>query len=71
MDFRYSEHSFVSNRNLFPLESFVRQSRRGRGGGGAVEGTPYNRLYGEALQESGSLFRLEVNNRVGISRVEV
>ena len=34
-------------------------------------GTPYNGLYGEALPERGSFFRLEVYKRVGISRVEV
>ena len=38
------------------------------GGGG---GTPYNGLYGEAPPERGTLFRLEVHKRVGISQVEV
>ena len=38
------------------------------GGGG---GTPYNELYGEAPPERGTLFRLEVYERVGISRAEV
>ena len=38
-----------------------------RGGGG----TPYNRLYGEAPPERGTFFRLEVCERVGISRVQV
>ena len=33
--------------------------------------TPYNGLYGEAPPERGTLFRLEVYKRVGISRVEV
>ena len=39
------------------------------GGGGGV--TPYNGLYGEAPPERGTLFRLEVYKRVGISRAEV
>ena len=39
------------------------------GGGGG--GTPCNGLYGEAPFERGTLFRLEVYKRVGISRVEV
>ena len=34
-------------------------------------GTPYNRLYGEALPERGTFFRLQVCERVGISRVQV
>ena len=34
-------------------------------------GTPYNGLYGEALPERGTFFRLEVYKRVGISRAEV
>ena len=34
-------------------------------------GTPCNGLYGEAPPERGTLFRLEVYKRVGISRVEV
>ena len=33
--------------------------------------TPYNGLYGEAPPERGTLFRLEVYKRVGISRVEL
>ena len=33
--------------------------------------TPYNGLYGEALQERGTFFRLEVYKRVGISHAEV
>ena len=39
-----------------------------RGGGG---GTPYNGPYWEAPPERGTLFKLEVYKRVGISRVEV
>ena len=35
------------------------------------EGTPYNGLYGEALPERGTFFRLQVYKRVGISQVEV
>ena len=31
-------------------------------------GTPYNGLYGEAPPERGTLFRLQVYKRVGISR---
>ena len=31
------------------------------------EGTPYNGLYGEALPERGTFFRLQVYKRVGIS----
>ena len=38
-----------------------------RGGGD----TPYNGLYGEAPPERGTFFRLEVCERVGISRVQV
>ena len=34
-------------------------------------GTPYNGLYGEAALESGTFFRLQVYERVGISRAEV
>ena len=34
-------------------------------GGG---GTPYNGLYGEASPERGTLFRLQVYKRVGISQ---
>ena len=34
-------------------------------------GTPYSGLYGEAPPESGTFFRLQVNKRVGISKVEV
>ena len=33
--------------------------------------TPYNGLYGEALSERGTFFRLQVYERVGISLVEV
>ena len=39
----------------------------GRRGGG----TPYNVLYGEASPERGTSFRVQVNERVGISLVEV
>ena len=39
-----------------------------RVGGG---GTSYNGLYGEAPPERGTLFTLQVYERVGISRVEV
>ena len=38
---------------------------QGRGGGG---GTPYNGLYGEPPPERGTLFRLQVYKRVGISQ---
>ena len=38
------------------------------GGGG---GSPYNGLYGEASPERGTSFRVQVNERVGISLVEV
>ena len=38
------------------------------GGGGDI---PYNGLYGEAPPERGTFFRLEVCERVGISRVQV
>ena len=34
-------------------------------------GTPYNGLYGEAPPERGPFFRLQVYERVGISRAEV
>ena len=33
--------------------------------------TPYNGLYGEATPERGTIFTLQVYERVGISRVEV
>ena len=33
--------------------------------------TPYNDLYGEAPPERGTFSRLQVNERVGISQVEV
>ena len=39
----------------------------GEGGGG----TPYNGLYGEAPPERGTVFRLQVYKRVGISRAEL
>ena len=35
------------------------------------EGSPYNGLYGEALPERGTFFKLQVYERVGISLVEV
>ena len=38
---------------------------------GPQGGTPYNGLYGDALPERGTFFRLQVYKRVGISRVEV
>ena len=38
------------------------------GGGG---GTPFRVLYGEALSERGTFFRLQVYERVGILLVEV
>ena len=38
-----------------------------RGGGG---GTPYNSLNEEAPPERGTLFRLQVYQRVGISQIE-
>ena len=41
-------------------------SVKGPGGG-----TPYNGLYGEAPPERGTFFRLQVYERVGISRAEV
>ena len=41
---------------------------KGISGGG---NTPYNGLYREAPPERGTLFRLEVYKRVGISRAEV
>ena len=44
-----------------PVHIFVFQARGG---------TPYNGLYGEAAPKRGTLFRLEVYKRVGISRVE-
>ena len=34
-------------------------------------GTPYNGVYGEAPPKRGTFFTLQVNERVGISRVEV
>ena len=40
-----------------------------RGGGGG--GSPYNGLYGKAPPERGTLFTLQVYERVGIPRVEV
>ena len=43
----------------------------GGGGGREGEGTPYNGPYGEAPPESGTFFRLQVYERVGILLVEV
>ena len=40
-------------------------------GGGGYSLTPYNGLYGEALTERGTFFRLQVYKRVGFSQVEV
>ena len=34
-------------------------------------GTPYNGLYGEAPPERGNFFRLQLYERVGVSRAEV
>ena len=34
-------------------------------------GTPYNRIYGDALPVRDTFLRLEVDKTVGISRVEV
>ena len=39
-------------------------------GGGGVGGTLYNGLYGKALPNRGSLFRLQVYEREGISLVK-
>ena len=41
------------------------------GGGGGEGGTPYNGLYGEVPPGRGTFYRLGVNERVGILRVEV
>ena len=46
-------------------------SKAGINPGGGGGGTPYNGLYGEAPPERGTFFRLEVCERVGISRVQV
>ena len=46
-----------------------RQLRRPPPGGVGV--TPYNGLYGEASPERGTIFRLQVYERVRISLVEV
>ena len=40
-------------------------------GPGGLGGTPYNSLYGEAPQERGKFFRLQVYERVRILLVEV
>ena len=40
----------------------------GGGGGGRLGVTSCNGLYGDAPPESGTFFRLEVYERVGISR---
>ena len=40
-------------------------------GGGVLGGTPYHGLYREAPPESGTFFRLQVYERVGLSLVEV
>ena len=40
-------------------------------GGGVLGATPYHGLYREALPESGTFFRLQVYERVGLSLVEV
>ena len=44
----------------------IHRTGRARGGG-----TPYNGLNGEAPPERGTFFRLQVSERVGISRTEV
>ena len=41
------------------------------GGGGGVGVTPYNGLYGEVPPKRGTLFRLQVCERVRISLFEV
>ena len=43
----------------------------GRRGGGWLVGTPFNGLYGEAPPERGTFFKLPVDERVGISPVEL
>ena len=48
---------------------FVHDPGRGKGGGGGG-GTPYDGLYGEAPPKRGDFFRLQVNERVGISLVK-
>ena len=41
------------------------------GGGGGGEGVPYNGIYREAPPKRGTFFRLQENERVGTSKVEV
>ena len=48
-----------------------RTYRYGHASSRGVRGTPYNGLYGEAPPERGTFFRLEVCERVGISRIQV
>ena len=43
-------------------------NRRGRGGGTL---TPYDGLYGEAPADRGNFYRLQENERMGISLLEV
>ena len=59
-------HSYLSSKTNY-LPAGILNLARGGGGGG----TPYNGLYGEAPPQRGTLFRLEVCDRVGISRVQV
>ena len=51
------------------MRPFLIGSCRVPGGGGGGGGNPYNGLYREAPPERGTLFRLKVYKRVGISRV--
>ena len=52
-------------KTTFKSQSRLRAASRGGGG------TPYNGLYGEAPPERSTFFRLQVYERVGVSRAEV
>ena len=46
-------------------------NRRGQGGEGGGTRTPYDGLYGEAPAARGNFYRLQENERMGISLLEV
>ena len=57
----------LSAQKMIKVAPFTVRLQREVGGGGS----PYHGLYGEAPQERGTFFRLQVYIRVGISQVEV
>ena len=62
------EFSSLSDSELDDIiRQYSQRDSRSRGGGG----TTYNSLYQEAPPERGTIFRLQVYKRVGISQFEV